>query len=113
MRIFLTGLWLIVGTASAFGYTSTEGREYGLNCNRNGYVLTPNQPVIPSGTLYLGRSCDAFSDVLGEGEWVRGRAGFRIDFEDRAISFPQQALSCPQPRSYDTSCQLTRDGFSQ
>ncbi len=111
-----------LGTTAA-GYTTDEGRIYELACNSSGYVLTPADPVVrlaepgalreplePFQTqpIYLGRSCDAFSEVLGEGEWGWAAGGVRIDFADEVIGFPQQELSCPSPRAYEGACRFTR-----
>lgn len=86
-------------------YTSGEGHAYTLTCNSNGYILRSIAPVsrfIGQGAntrvlrntevIYLGRSCDAFSDVLGQGKWCWANGGFVAELEGARIGFPRQEL---------------------
>lgn len=69
-------------------YVSSDGHNYNLSCNRNGYVLKSDGPVsrfVEAGAssrihnlerevLFLGKDCDAFHKVFGGGKWwVLGR----------------------------------------
>ena len=92
-----------------FFYISGAGHAYTLDCNRNGYVLTSVNPIgrrvgevgasiqtiYDTETIYLGVSCDAYSELLGAGEWLWGNGGFIVDFGDLEIGFPRYELKCP------------------
>ena len=92
-----------------FFYISGAGHAYTLDCNRNGYVLTSVNPVgrrigedgasiqtiYDTETIYLGASCDAYSELLGNGEWAWANGGFIVDFGDFRIGFPRYELQCP------------------
>jgi hypothetical protein len=89
-------------------FVSSEGHQYALACNADGYSLTSRHPVarfvengaastVETGleTLYFGRSCDAQGKVLGRGKWCWANGGFSVEFEGgRSIGFPRQELSC-------------------
>tara|TARA_E500000081_G_scaffold97210_1_gene98268 strand:+ start:229 stop:657 length:429 start_codon:yes stop_codon:yes gene_type:complete len=93
-------------------YISGAGHSYNLSCNKNGYTLTsenpvgrfymnkyggfaPRLPVYDTEVIYLGTSCDAYSELLGEGKWEWSNAGFRVMFNSVFIDFPRGELMCP------------------
>ena len=47
--------------------------------------------------IYLGRSCDAYSQTLGGGAWCWGNGGFVAEFAGSTIGFPRQELHCANP----------------
>ncbi len=100
---------------AGFVYVSNEGHRYGHQLNANGAVLTSLFPVARfTGTgaatqviteteiLYLGRNCDAFSKVLGNGRWGWANGGFVVEFPGKSISFPRQEIDA----NNGSNCQL-------
>ncbi len=84
-------------------YVSLDGDLYGYEQNIHGAVLTPVDgvsPVVPPNNaeenatevIYLGRSCDAFSEALGEGVWNQRDGGFVVEFPETQIAFPGQSI---------------------
>lgn len=86
-------------------YVSDEGHQYRYTLNQDGAVLESLFPVarftgsgamteVITGTetLYLGRNCDAFSKVLGQGSWAWANSGFAVEFQTRRIAFPRQEI---------------------
>lgn len=86
---------------------SSDGHSYQMTCNENGFVLTSDYPVarfIENGVLseveegieilFLGKSCDAFTAVYGDGTWGLANGGFAVSFDDYRIGFPRQAPFC-------------------
>lgn len=95
---------------------STDGHSYQMACNTNGFVLTSDYPVarfIENGvlseieegieTLYLGKSCDAFTQVYGNGTWGLANGGFAVSFDDYRIGFPRQAPFCEPDAAPDVT----------
>lgn len=101
-------LALLAGMAHAQGqlYLAANGDVFSIEENRHGAILTAiprdQAPVVsgvsglaifqPGDVLYLGRSCDAFSQELGEGRWEASTAGFTVAFDTLQISFPGQLI---------------------
>lgn len=99
---------LLAGAAlaqEAFVYVSAEGHQYRYSKNQDGAVLDSLYPVarftgsgaatqVITGieTLYLGRNCDAYSQVLGNGSWAWANWGFVVKFDRREIAFPRQEI---------------------
>ena len=90
---------------SGFVYVSSEGHQYRHSLNPNGAVLNSLYPVarftgtgastrVVTGTetLFLGRDCDAFSEVLGNGTWSWANGGFVVVFGQKSIGFPRQEI---------------------
>lgn len=86
---------------------SGDGHAYEVTCNENGFVLTSLHPVyrfIENGalssieegveTIYLGKSCDAFTETFGTGTWGRANGGFLATFDRFSIGFPRQEPFC-------------------
>jgi hypothetical protein len=78
---------------------------YDAMCNANGYVLAPGpsaQLQSASGKtlrskLYLGISCDAYSENLGEGAWCWTNAGVLTEFDGETFPLTHYELpSCSQ-----------------
>lgn len=112
-------LGFLHGAAAAedFGYVS-DNHSWSLSCNKSGYVLRSQYPVTrfheagaasqvtrERETLYLGRSCDASSSVLGEGKWCWANGGFVAEFNTTRMGFPRQELMCPTPAFDVPGCQ--------
>lgn len=101
---------------------SGDGHGYSVTCNENGFVLTSLYPTfrfIENGvasrvedgieTIYLGKSCDAYTDTFGEGTWGWANAGYIAEFERFSIGFPRQELYCLNEaldRSFETVCRI-------
>lgn len=111
----LAGLGASAAMAQGFTYVSGEGHQYRYERNENGAVLTSLYPVarftgfgamtrIETGTevLYLGRDCDAYSKVLGEGNWSWANGGFVVEFDNHRIGFPRQEIEAGQ----DLNCRM-------
>lgn len=109
MRYVLIGLMVMIGgAASAQGtqYLSADGGLFSYETNKHGAVLMSldpagapliqseqSKPQISAGdALYLGRSCDAFSRVHGEGNWVVTDGGFLVEFPGVRVLFPGQEI---------------------
>lgn len=127
MKHLLTAIFIATALASplwseeAFVYISGAGHGYTMDCNRNGYVLTSVNPVgrrigdvgaliqtiYDTETIYLGASCDAYAELLGNGEWAWSNGGFIVYFENLTIGFPRQELMCP---SYIPAYNYDNDG---
>lgn len=114
-------LALTLGFAStAFGqadwvYVSSEGHQYQYSQNADGAVLKSLYPVarfqgtgamteVITGieTLYLGRDCDAFTKIHGQGSWAWANGGFTIEFDGHRIGFPRQEIDA----SNNGNCQM-------
>ncbi len=108
---------LALSTFASHAYVA-DGHEYTLQCNDDGYVLASRYPVTrtigqghdmraASGIerLYLGRSCDAYHKLLGEGQWCRGNGGFVATFPQHRFGFPRQELVCEPERLPHPGCE--------
>lgn len=106
-KIPAIALALFAAPAEASDYVA-EGHGWNLRCNPSGYVLTSTQPVsriVGIGVesravrgiekLYLGRSCDALHNRLGEGTWCWSNGGFIASFDSVEFRFGRQELICP------------------
>lgn len=107
----------IISPATVFSYVSSEGHEYGRSCNADGYVLASRYPVtrmVGSGanalpksgieTLYLGKSCDAYSKLFGAGKWCWANGGFLVEFGNESLGFPRQELYCASNETLGQQC---------
>lgn len=111
-------LIVCAGTSHAeIAYTSSAGHDYSLSCNSNGYVLNSIAPVSrflgqgastyiqrQTEVIYLGQSCDAFSELLGNGQWCWANGGFLAIFPKIKIGFPRQELFCSTPQDPGAVC---------
>lgn len=111
--------FLLSGSASAedFDYVG-DNHSWSLTCNFSGYVLRSQYPVTrfheaganssvtrERETLYLGKSCDATSSVLGDGKWCWANGGFVAQFDRSKMGFPRQELICPDPAYEFQGCE--------
>lgn len=91
---------------------SSDGHAYTMTCNAHGIVLTSRAPVgrfIGQGAgtetvsriekIYLGKDCDAYLDVAGEGSWGWANGGFGAEFDRYRVMFPRQGVDCPDGES--------------
>lgn len=64
------------GSNSKRPVSSKVHPEWQTTCNANGFVVTPrsNPPI------YLGKSCDAYHDKLGSGQWCWHQNGIGLNF---------------------------------
>jgi len=88
-------------------YLSSDGDEYTISYNKHGAVLTSvNEKHFMENNasgrvsskklnLYLGKDCDAFSDVYGRGSWEWANGGFVIHFQNKSFRFPRQEVDIP------------------
>lgn len=66
-------------------YQEGGGGTWRAEENAHGAVLRQGRI-----TIYLGRSCDAFSPQLGRGRWGWANGGWLVAFPRRRIGFPRQ-----------------------
>lgn len=103
--------------AEDYRYVS-DNHSWSISCNNSGYVLRSQHPVSrfheagagssvtrERETLYLGRSCDASSSVLGAGKWCWANGGFLAEFDRHKMGFPRQELVCPNKTDDFLGCQ--------
>ena len=106
----------LTASAQAANYVS-DGHEYKLSCNANGYVLTSVNPIVRTtgsgagteqvkGTeiINLGKSCDASHKLFGTGKWCWANGGFRAEFEGHLFGFPRQELYCEPEPTFAGNC---------
>ncbi|MEJ6403765.1 hypothetical protein [Yoonia sp. 2307UL14-13] len=107
-RVLVIVLLMAGGSATAKGerFLSAAGDVFKAEQNRHGAVLTAvasdEDPIIvpldaerltqPGDIFYLGRSCDAFSERFGDGNWRWTDSGFFVFFEDTRFAFPGQEI---------------------
>ncbi|SEO28232.1 hypothetical protein SAMN05216227_10816 [Pseudorhodobacter antarcticus] len=109
-------MWLGFLASEASAYVA-GGHEYEDSCNADGYVLTSKYPVtrtIGQGAsnsyvtgiekLYLGRSCDAYHAIYGDGQWCWANGGFLAEFEDAEFGFGRQELFCRSDEDLGLEC---------
>jgi len=103
IRIAVSLLLITCGAAYAETrtYIDGSGTKYSYSVNENGAVLTP---MDGSASLYLGRSCDAYSQRYGAGRWGWAGGGFVIEFPEQRLGFARQELF-PHPAP-DSGCML-------
>ena len=101
----------------ANGYVS-DGHEYTLSCNENGYVFRSKYPVsryIEAGAnskvitlnpekIYLGKDCDAHHKVYGGGKWCWANGGISVEFALHSFGFPRQELICEKEPENNCNC---------
>ncbi len=107
LRVFGGVLSMVASMAAAqdLRFVSTDGDLFAFEENRHGAVLTalpsdgaaiigtPGQRLTRSGDIvYLGRSCDAFSERFGGGSWRWTDGGFIVFFGATRLSFPGQVI---------------------
>ena len=108
---FLLPFALILNGATESMAQNTNSGYSGV-CNAHGYVLEAEPSYKLENTkgkllrskLYLGKSCDAYSENLGDGAWCWTNAGVLTEFGGE--SFPLTGLElpmCPQ-HSNTSSC---------
>jgi hypothetical protein len=104
----LAGLVLLATPALADDahWISSWGDAYMALENPNGVILTSVYPkfwFVEQGAdsyvvdgpdmIFLGKSCDAYHKVFGDGAFSWGNGGFRAEFEDgTVIGFPRQEM---------------------
>ena len=119
-----TSVILILSALGFYGVGSTansyvsEGHEYTLSCNENGYVFQSKYPVsrhIEAGAnskvielnpekIYLGKDCDAQHKVYGGGKWCWANGGISVEFALHNFGFPRQELSCEKEPESNCRC---------
>jgi len=64
------------------GYgAGTEYVEKGFYKNKQGFIL------------YLGKECDAYSKLYGDGRWAWANGGFVVEFKTKRIGFGRQEIN--------------------
>lgn len=103
----IVSLAIILLSSKAFAYLSSDGDEFTITYNSHGAILTSvNKKHFAendaSGVvhakylkLYLGKSCDAFSNVYGKGAWEWANGGFTVHYSGKDFSFPRQEVNIP------------------
>ena len=121
MRIAYLGLIAVLACfasieAGGAEYVS-DGHVYDMECTGDGYRFTSKYPVartVGSGAdshivtkpekLYLGRDCDAYHEIFGNGTWCWANGGFVAEFTDMKFGFGRQELWCEPERDYEQNC---------
>lgn len=52
----------------------------------------------------MGKTCDAYHKLFGEGEWCWANGGFFAKFNDHEFVFGRQELFCDPEPSYSGDC---------
>ena len=107
---------LVFGASESIAYVS-NGHEYEGSCNADGYVLKSKYPVtrtIGQGSstsyvssiekLYFGRTCDAYHEIYGSGQWCWANGGFIAEFANARFPFARQELFCPSDEDLGLEC---------
>lgn len=129
-QIIFTSLCAVVLPVCVVAYDSlsnnaysSDGHSYQMTCNDNGFVLTsvyPTARFIDKGvaseviegfeTIYLGKSCDAYHEVFGNGTWGIANGGFVASFDNNRVGFPRQGPFCEDDvdpaLAFDFNCPL-------
>ncbi len=92
-------------SATVSSYISSDGDEYTMKYNKHGAILTSinekhfiensvsGKMVSKRLKLYLGKDCDAFSEIYGKGSWGWSNSGFQISFQGKRFGFPRQEVN--------------------
>jgi len=109
-----------------YGYVGAMDNEYvgfDSKANKHGLVLTATGMLytlkgfgagteyIPKGfskrregmVVYLGKECDAYSKLYGEGSWSWANGGFVVEFKDKRIGFGRQEIDMSHIPNMDMS----------
>ncbi len=86
--------------------------SFDATCNASGYVLTPDAPEragalgseFLAANLYLGVSCDAYSESLGEGAWCWANGGVQVEFSGEAFGLWRYELPQCAEHASSTAC---------
>ena len=99
----LVAVLTLAGPAAARQQLESGGETYWQDCNANGYVLTPQSGAPP---IYLGKSCDAFQQGRGDGNWCQANGGIILQLADTRIPFGRQEFFCPrgEDANFPTPC---------
>jgi hypothetical protein len=127
MKIIL-GILLL--TTFPYAYVGAFDNEYmGFNSksNKHGLVLTTtgvlyNIKGFGAGTeyieksfsksrqgiiIYLGKECDAYSKLYGEGYWSWANGGFVVEFKTKSIGFGRQEIDMSHiPNMNMSKCEM-------
>ena len=110
MRVALVCLGFLVAALlpfSAYAYISSDGDEFTVKYNSSGAVLTSihrkhfiennasGRIISKRLVIYIGVSCDAFSENYGDGTWEWANGGFVIHFQSKDFGFPRQEIDIP------------------
>ncbi len=107
LSLILTTSLLFATTNNNQSYISGDGDQYFIQYNKNGAVLTSvnEKHIIANNAsgkvtskklkLYIGKDCDAFSKVYGNGSWEWSNGGFLIEFKGKSFGFPRQEVDIP------------------
>lgn len=86
LSLLLLGTLTLPAAAQSVRETA-DGERFLLTNNRHGFVLTGVEE-----TIYLGRSCNAFSARAGAGagSWAWADGGFCVTIASDGLCFPRQ-----------------------
>ncbi|HTU12473.1 MAG TPA: hypothetical protein VMG08_16400 [Allosphingosinicella sp.] len=85
MALVAGALLAAPAAAQSQDYVQSGGGSWRAEENAHGAVLRRG-----GATLYLGRSCDAWSPRWGRGRWGYANGGWLVAFPGRRIGFPRQ-----------------------
>ncbi len=85
---------------------SAVAAHHSVTCNSSGYVLQPDTRYRARETIYLGKSCDAYSDAYSSnGKWCWAERSIRVRYDiGQSASLPFSLPACPQIASEVASC---------
>lgn len=83
----LASILILCAPLLSAAYIDADGNTYQPTTNAHGMALKS-----PKATIFLGKSCDAFSRVYGKGTWGWANGGFQAKFRKATISFPRQEI---------------------
>ena len=100
MRVGLLAIMMLAAAApvAAQGLLFDGRNHYRVALNGHGAVLRSRRT-----TIYLGRSCDAWSPQFGRGRWDWVNGGVLVQFRHRRIGFARQDIAEADP---DRRCRL-------
>ncbi|WP_020559484.1 hypothetical protein [Thiofilum flexile] len=76
-------------TTNIIKLKDSENIIYLITYNKNGAILKNSS----GETIYLGTSCDSFSQQSGAGKWGYANDGMLITLGEKMLSFPNQKLN--------------------
>ena len=85
MLLIVTILMSPVAFGYDYDYVDGYGVIYKSSSNKHGVILKSART-----TIYLGKSCDAFSAQYGWGTWGWANGGVRVEMKKKIIGFPRQ-----------------------
>ncbi|MDI5891842.1 hypothetical protein [Halomonas rhizosphaerae] len=81
--IVTTGAFAIFFLISSYYSSDAKAEALSVTYNEHGASIETND-----GAIYLGVSCDAYSNAFGNGNWEWGNGGVAVYFQEKSFGFP-------------------------